>query len=52
MKKSELFTKEMLESFTCHPYAEAPRLSGSVIWFTRPDYEAECTYPDRGPCND
>lgn len=21
MKKSELFTKEMMESFTCHPYA-------------------------------
>lgn len=25
MKKSELFTQEMLETFTCHPYAEAPR---------------------------
>lgn len=24
MKKSELFTKEMLESFTCRPYKEAP----------------------------
>lgn len=24
MKKSELFTKEMMESFTCHPYAVAP----------------------------
>lgn len=23
MKKSELFTKEMLETFTCHPYAVA-----------------------------
>lgn len=21
MKKSELFTQEMLETFTCHPYA-------------------------------
>lgn len=21
MKKSELFTKEMVETFTCHPYA-------------------------------
>lgn len=28
MKKSELFTQEMLESFMCHPYAEAPRRSG------------------------
>lgn len=28
MKKSELFTKEMLESFTCHPYAKAPRRRG------------------------
>ena len=24
MKKSELFTQEMLEAFTCHPYAVAP----------------------------
>lgn len=24
MKKSELFTQEMLERFTCHPYAAAP----------------------------
>lgn len=28
MKKSELFTQEMLETFKCHPYAEAPRRSG------------------------
>ena len=27
MKKSELFTKEMLESITCHPYAEAPAVA-------------------------
>ena len=25
--------------------------SGSVIWFTKPDYEAEHKYPDRVPCN-
>lgn len=31
MKKSELFTQEMLETFTCHPYAEAPRLSGEGV---------------------
>lgn len=24
MKKSELFTQEMLETFMCHPYAVAP----------------------------
>lgn len=24
MKKSELFTQEMFETFTCHPYAVAP----------------------------
>lgn len=31
MKKSELFTKEMLETFTCHPYAEAPRYRGRGV---------------------
>lgn len=31
MKKSELFTKEMLESFKCHPYAEAPRRRGQGV---------------------
>lgn len=34
MKKSELFTKEMLESFTCHPYAEAPRRSGEGVYLS------------------
>lgn len=34
MKKSELFTKEMLESFTCHPYAKAPRLSGEGVYLS------------------
>jgi hypothetical protein len=35
MKKSELFTKE----------------NGSVIWFTKTDFEAEFKYPDTRPCN-
>lgn len=34
MKKSELFTKEMLESFTCHPYAEAPRRSCEGVYLS------------------
>lgn len=25
--------------------------NGSAIWFTETDIEAECKYPDRGPCN-
>lgn len=25
--------------------------SGSVIWFTKPDYEAEYKYPDSVTCN-
>lgn len=24
---------------------------GSVIWYTETDVEAECKYPDRGPCD-
>ena len=31
MKKSELFTQEMLETFMCHPYAEAPRYRGQGV---------------------
>lgn len=31
MKKSELFTQEMLETFTCHPYADAPILCGEGV---------------------
>lgn len=31
MKKTELFTKDMLETFKCHPYAEAPRRSGEGV---------------------
>ena len=31
MKKSELFTQEMLETFKCHPYAEAPHRSGEGV---------------------
>lgn len=34
MKKTELFTKEMLELFTCHPYAEAPRRSGEGVYLS------------------
>lgn len=34
MKKSELFTKEMLETFTCHPYAEAPRYRGKGVFLS------------------
>lgn len=60
MKKSELFTQEMLEKFTCHPYAVAPirgylfenlKNNGSVIWFTETDFEAEHKYPEKVPCN-
>lgn len=32
MKKSELFTQEMLETFTCHPYAVAPIRSGEGVY--------------------
>lgn len=31
MKKSELFTQEMLEKFKCHPYAVAPILRGEGV---------------------
>lgn len=31
MKKSELFTQEMLETFTCHPYAIAPIRPGEGV---------------------
>ena len=31
MKKSELFMKEMLETFTCHPYAVAPIRYGEGV---------------------
>lgn len=34
MKKFELFTKEMMENFTCHPYAEAPRRSGEGVYLS------------------
>lgn len=34
MKKSELFMQEMLETFTCHPYAEAPRRSGEGVYLS------------------
>lgn len=34
MKKSELFTKEMLETFTCHPYAIAPIRSGEGVYLS------------------
>ena len=34
MKKSELFTQEMLESFTCHPYAKAPLRSGEGVYLS------------------
>lgn len=34
MKKSELFTQEMIESFTCHPYAEAPRYKGEGVYLS------------------
>ena len=31
MKKSELFTQEMFETFTCHPYADAPIRRGEGV---------------------
>lgn len=33
MKKSELFTQEMLETFICHPTADAPRFidDGTIL---------------------
>ena len=34
MKKSELFMQEMLETFKCHPYAEAPRRSGEGVYLS------------------
>lgn len=34
MKKSELFTPEMLKKFTCHPYADAPRRSGEGVYLS------------------
>lgn len=34
MKKSELFTTEMLECFTCHPYAAAPRYRGEGVYLS------------------
>lgn len=32
MKMSELFTQEMLEKFTCHPYAVAPIKYGEGVY--------------------
>ena len=34
MKKSELFTQEMLERFTCHPYADAPIRQGEGVYLS------------------
>jgi hypothetical protein len=34
MKKSELFTQEMLETFTCHPYADAPIRYGEGVYLS------------------
>lgn len=50
MKKSELFTQEMLESFVCHPYAEAPDYNGkgvvlSDVYRSYSDAK-ECAYND------
>lgn len=35
MKKSELFTNEMLEDFICHPTADAPRFidEGTIRYY-------------------
>lgn len=34
MKKPELFTQEMLETFKCHPYAVAPILHGEGVYLS------------------
>lgn len=34
MKMSELFTQEMLEKFTCHPYAVAPIKHGEGVYLS------------------
>lgn len=34
MKKSELFTQEMLEKFNCHPYAVAPIKYGEGVYLS------------------
>lgn len=34
MKKSELFTQEMLETFTCHLYAVAPIRYGEGVYLS------------------
>lgn len=34
MKKTELFSKEMLEKFTCHPYAVAPIMPGEGVYLS------------------
>lgn len=34
MKKSELFTQEMLEKFTCHPNAIAPIQHGEGVYLS------------------
>lgn len=34
MKKSELFTQEMFETFTCHPYAVAPIRYGEGVYLS------------------
>lgn len=34
MKKSELFTQEMLETFKCHPYAVAPIRYGEGVYLS------------------
>ena len=42
MKKSELFTQEMLETFTCHPYAVAPIRYGEGVYLS----DIYCSYSD------
>lgn len=34
MRKSELFTKEMMKSFVCHPYAVAPIRLGEGVYLS------------------
>lgn len=57
MKKSELFTKEMLETFTCHPYGRRGyyynrlKEEGHISFFTKHSGIAEYYNGDDGVNN-
>lgn len=51
MKDARKYISEHAQyGIRCYLYERLSK-EGSATWFTETDYEAECKYPDRGPCN-